>query len=672
MLSATEFKPRPFADVYSVNEGRSCGDYIRIDVEFREDGEVIIGAEVDACEYTRASTSWMIEEFRGKSKLEITERIEAFKRQVNLKQFAPDQGFWTQAIEEGRGNCILLPLESLQDALAISESGPEEPGEVCEVNPLRCDSCRISNKIGWFDGAGKVQKARQIVLDSPTLDVGEKLDDVWQLLQGAEDAGKIRSKVTEVVGGVFQISRSGNFTEDDLQFQKFCKVILSEDEEHMLREFARKADEREAAMIRSLRCQGIVDYHCRMRGITDVSPPLRDIFTKTTIRTANQRKVIPEIDQVIARNSIKAISVKAAFTRDLYPDTCVRSSNDMDYAVHDLPHALRFYSSLVSEGYEIEKENDIPFSIKIVLDENQNEVIVGHFHSHRSLGIYDRQKMIVDVNFPGIPLGLLDTVHYDFEGDEAVQQFVITLTHLFKHEIGFMKDINDLFIMFENHTVKDAEALLRELQHYDLVLVAGLTIRFLEQAFSMDSRKIHTAKAIMETLSDQQQALIQGIIDAGWPYTISSHSFCQAVDIFQRRHRKFGRQAAIEGINFLFSGGAFGATESGPASLVQSSKMFNVPMFTRVDLIPILVFSRPVGKSVIEEIAQGITEVTVVDSDDEEYLLMRLGSQEAILSQTGFFLMAIGRNVTASREDLHRLTMAIHAGASDHATVKIV
>ncbi|MCU0097497.1 nucleotidyltransferase family protein [Bacillus sp. OR9] len=66
--------------------------------------------------------------------------------------------------------------------------------------------------------------------------------------------------------------------------------------------------------------------------------------------------------------------------------------------------------------------------------------------------IEDKINLIIDVSFPGYPIGRIDILYPTIKNNEISHedQFIISLCHLFKHAELAIKDINDIYMILNS------------------------------------------------------------------------------------------------------------------------------------------------------------------------------------------------------------------------------
>ena len=166
------------------------------------------------------------------------------------------------------------------------------------------------------------------------------------------------------------------------------------------------------------------------------------------------------------------------------------------------------------------------FSIKKVVI-NGNIRFSGHFHLRKVL--HNQFEVVIDINYPGFPLGRIDLYNPLLKGNclSDEEQFMITLCHAFKHRDVPMKDLNDLYLMMQKREL-DYEYILQRIQLYGLEFYASMLFGFIfdhydfdETTVAMITRRLRIDKEIYrsfphwpfdpgEELKVKQRILIKG------------------------------------------------------------------------------------------------------------------------------------------------------------------
>ena len=89
--------------------------------------------------------------------------------------------------------------------------------------------------------------------------------------------------------------------------------------------------------------------------------------------------------------------------------------------------------------------------------------------------------MVIDVNMGGFPLGRTGIIQCNKVGKIELEDLIcITVSHLFKHEHAFMKDINDLFYLLRSAELNQ-NLLCEKLERYELLNLFKVAYCFLKK-----------------------------------------------------------------------------------------------------------------------------------------------------------------------------------------------
>jgi hypothetical protein len=609
----------------------------------------------------------MVKCVQGLSFDEVNEIIESFTRAIVLPngQRGANAGPWRDIdLPEGRLLCVVTPWEVLRGALKLG-GALNDAESATQHGALSCDACVVANRIRWVSKKQQVLKKVSCKTSSKSeTDKNSSSRKNWyraHLSNWFQNAGKLKFQVYRIFQ-VFQHSESSLFHDDLIWLQKFGKVVLSESDEKALQDFVASAGEREVIQLKYLRLLGLIGYHCRRLGFKCISAHLASILTEMEMRGILHHQAIADVDMLFKRHGINAIPIKGLVTRALYPETNVRNFSDFDYLTSDFNNAVKLAFILINNGgYEFPLSDSIPFSLKIVLDEQGNELLTGHFHLKKYIG---RRYVEVDVNFPGIPLGLLNTMHYPESFSEGClpfeEQFVIALAHLFKHDVGYMKDINDLYLMLKDPKCLELGKTMILLQKYSLEFAAKLIVRFLNRDFNLDSNHSPVVRTLFNGTGTIDSIIVNYLLKKGWPYRIKPHLFAQAWDIMQRRARHYGWKRSILDIERLLLKQSLSTDHPGVNRRTPErqksifEEVLNLPLFTRLYLLPLVVFRKLVF---LEDSQRGALKNSGLEAEripGTDCFVLKGLSLRIIFTPLGLFLPSRDWKEQASRETVER------------------
>lgn len=565
------------ADFSADNIGRTCGDYVKLDMVL-EGKRVYFGVEIHGCIHAKASGKYMLDLVNGKSIEEVSEIFSSFKKEIqSMKEERSElSGAWENLIlDKNKESCILAPWEALNGALENFFS------QTCSITNekkvgLGCDACVISNNLRWEKNENNSNERKSLT---------EKNESKKSLYKILKELNK-RTKVIKI----------GKFEDQYLSFQKYGKIILDENEKENLINFVEVIKENEIDHLRRLRFMGILAYHCKNLNIKSINPELERLFTRAIIKSTIQEKVIDIINKIIDKEEINAVFIKGSKTRELYPERTSRYSNDLDLLTLDFDNAIKICSALIRyENFYLPLRNGVAFSLKYVMDNNGSIILTGHYHMEKYLA---KHRLNIDVSFPGLPLGLLNTTHYPNVENKTLSyedQFIITLSHLFKHELPYMKDINDLYLIIKQQKV-DIQKLESLVEKYSLNIFTVLITRYIDLNIDKSFGQSICIKNYEKKLSYIDKKIIDKSIKDGWPYKLGSHFLVQAYDIHKRLKKSKGLKDSIKDlekiiINKRFSQNNFHFKNVKENDLyLRQLEVLGISLYERLFLIQVISF----------------------------------------------------------------------------------
>jgi len=504
------------ADYSSNNMGRACGDHIRLDVDIKDDF-LYFGVTVQGCLFAKASAAWMLEITRGKRIEEVKQILLSFKTEIynSVTERSSITGPWKEMeLNQNKIACLLAPWEALTGILDSIISEESSCGINNNDNKLVCDACVVVNKIKWHineeqNKKDKYNEEQNHVLYNPK--------SSYEILKELYRRTKIKTH--------------NRFEDKYLRFQRYGKIVLNDLENVELKSFIKSIDSKSIDHLRRMRFMSILEYHCKQLNIQDISPELSYYFTRAYCKSSFQGKALADIQNIINAYNISAVFVKGSKTKALYEPTAIRYSNDIDILTENLSHTFQLCFGLMKHlGVQFSLDNGIVFSTKYILDSHRPKMI-GHLHLKKEHGSHN---LNIDISFPGMSIGLLNTTHFpNIENNTLTydDQFIITLSHLLKHEIPYIKDINDLYLIIKKEKI-NAINVFNLLEKYSLIGVAYIVISYIIN--EIDSTIINS-ELYMKLLKNNgalEKKISTKIMKRGWPYTIGSQYLFQQSYLF--------------------------------------------------------------------------------------------------------------------------------------------
>lgn len=447
-----------------IQDGVSCGDSIVIHAAINNE-RLFIKFNCEACILCRALAGYIYHRYNQKS---IVYVLQYLKKEVLYAKEDYDS-FCLSVFKQDklRKECILRPLEMIYDFIKkISDEKIEEYKSVNTNDNLDCDACVSTGRIAWNKDRSIVNN-KSYIQHKDTSDLSTNFRRKWMVL------GKIYLSKSEIKSLNSTIS---NATSDDIY------------------------------MIRQLKIDQMIYHHMKKNNI----PYEAHETWKSVIYRQNRFSMLkPEINNIfeyIKNNNIRAYCVKGSYMKDFYDKNIgIRIFLDYDIVAESADDAFRIATYLFKRKYKIFFSE---FSIKKIEEKKANSYYTGHFHLQKL--IYGKYKIIIDINFPGFPMGRV-AVYTPYNIDNNVisreDHFVITLCHLFKHKDVFMKDINDLYLLLKNGI--NAQILSDYIKQNKLQFFFLVAIKYIENNYDLNQ----------EIFNELYSYIDEDSVDIGnWPY----------------------------------------------------------------------------------------------------------------------------------------------------------
>lgn len=548
-------------DIVIESEGIACGDKVKL-VLVVHDGKCIFNVSSEGCRICTAISNFLVEELFEKS----VDTITSFIKDI-LDENYNERTMWLKEIPLERQLCILTPLNLLKKAITLIT--PE-----CSIDNtaqlLACDACVSSFKINWNSGEKKKKE--------------------------------VKSK------SIFRTIKDVNSLEDttEMKYQKLGKSVLNKSEINDLESLMFGLKTMEYKKIKKLRLpmlyrNNIEKYSKKLYFNEVTSLSKKQIISKDVTKLE-----VAKINEVIKNNNWKIAKVKGAKTADYYKENLERTHLDYDYVASSVEDATLFVNYLLNvEGFKFITGGSVPFSLKIVDDYNKKETLTGHLHLEKI--VQDSFQIVIDINIGGFPLGRTGIVKLNDQNEVGMEeQFIITLCHIFKHELVYMKDINDIYYLLISEKL-DFNKLDELIKLNNLELFYYVLMEYMAKEF--DIKGINYSQ--FKTLKNQ---FIQRINKKKWPYSRSNHFWIKLSDIFNHCIKSYG---LIEG-----SKEAYKQCVGGKSSSVYSEVYtgINKKKNVRTYLYPTVIFNRTIDFTRVKDESKFEKVVTncIYRYEDEE------------------------------------------------------
>lgn len=427
-------------DDVMLKEGVSCGDSIII---LGENNKNRIDFKIlsKGCELCTAVSNYLTSIYSGMPGEDIKHECTKLMQKIAL-----DHNYLFQLFElknhPNRFQCLYAPIELLNNFVDRMLHNPVKRYELQDtISHLDCDACVSSCNINW---SGKWEKSPDRV-------------------PGNEYSTEFRKK-----------------------WGHMAKICLSPEEVALLQKNVSNVSKFEFDYFHSTRIDLMLFANIKKYGIDVSDNPL---WQEVIYKVHRKHIVLPEVERAqefIENNHLPIYSIKGAQSNRLYSEgEGIRVHKDYDYIALSSESAFQLASFLFSKGFVIASG---VFSIKKVVI-NGNIRFSGHFHLRKVL--HNQFEVVIDINYPGFPLGRIDLYNPLLKGNclSDEEQFMITLCHAFKHRDVPMKDLNDLYLMMQKREL-DYEYILQRIQLYGLEFYASMLFGFIFDHYDFDETTV--------------------------------------------------------------------------------------------------------------------------------------------------------------------------------------
>lgn len=471
-------------DEVSVSEGVACGDALVTQGEVN--GGILRFAitVTDGCLLTRAMAAYLSSRGSG-------HRLDAVRRWIlAIKETAAHGGrslfaFWNIPYDPERLECLLAPVNALIDLMSRIKSRSTTVYRMRDTEiMLDCDACVRSSSVQWT-----ADTAPKVVHEERDHEVPDEYREKWCRVSKCRLDDEDRELLRDLVPRI---------TSEDmvyLRHEKMAQCVFS----NMVRE-------------------GLVEALCEQQW---------KILYYQIHRKEVVRREIDEIAEFVSgidASFIKGMNTGALYTNEKF----YRLHLDYDILCFSESAAWKLGCFLLKRGFLMYKD---VFSLKRVEDRGE-EVVQGHFHMQKILD--DQYRLVVDINFPGFPVGRIGLFFPDYGGKfvSHENQFVITLCHTFKHRNVYMKDLNDLYLMATRWEL-DKDKLVTMLQSSELGLFASVALNYICSSYCLtDAERLKILSFIPPGHRDDWQAV------KGWPYAAQAMLGVKRMDLNTRKREK--------------------------------------------------------------------------------------------------------------------------------------
>ena len=472
--------PIVIPDDILVRSGISCGDDIIVQAALNDD-VLEFNFACEACTHCRAAMNYIYARYNQKP---LTEVIDALSSDCSTAR-EDFEGFCERAFGFGHLSkpCVIKPMEiCLQFFEGLRHIEQANRANEDTKRNLDCDACVSTGRVDWRheSAACKFGAPEETPSDYP-LEYRERFMPLAKIFLNTREISELR----KVAGTISQAD-----------VMKFLKMKID---------------------------QMIFFNVKKYCGAEYLNPIWRNIRYRQ-YREVIVRDEIEALKKFMIDNSLKAYFVKGAFMRKFYTsDAGLRLFLDYDIVAASGATAFNIATYLFRRGFKIFYSE---YSIKKIQSDENDAKYTGHFHLQKL--IFDRYKVIVDINFPAFPMGRVALYSpQDVSGDQISleDEFIITLCHLFKHKDVFMKDINDLYLLLREDIRIDV--LRRLILENRLNLFCATAVKYIIDNYDLPTEKILQLTEAFE---------VDGTELGNWPYDYRQVYALKRRDLNERVH----------------------------------------------------------------------------------------------------------------------------------------
>lgn len=471
-------------EIIKESNGIACGDMLCIHA-YRENGRLFFSYSGRGCSVAMKMAHYLEEELSGKLENTIFENVKRLHEAAYLESES-----WIGAVEYTRRNCIESPISLLYGIL--QDNGYNTTNELKEDGAiLACDACVSNKPLNWEADFSDQAPVRS-------------LHDIFKSIQKIDDS-----------------------SEAELQELGLC--VLSKQKQESFERRLREVSVSDLKKIKKLRLASLYFNNSMKYGLK-LDRKIEEMAVKQVVSMKVASEEINIINNFISEKQLQIDAVKGGVIANYYPEEFVRTHMDFDYLAADFTNAFILISFLINKrNFKMVVGGSVPFSVKSVRNIDGEEMLTGHLHLEKVL--QDRYQVVVDINMGGFPLGRTGIIQCNESGKLEFEDLIcITVSHLFKHEHTFMKDLNDLYYMLKCHNL-DVDQLICKLIKHDLVRLFSVAYDFLRKNTDLDTNLLIEAEYKISSKRKDQ-----------WPYSRKSHFILKAKDMFFFNCALFGEK----------------------------------------------------------------------------------------------------------------------------------
>ena len=511
------------ADCVVESSGMACGDEVKLYLS-RQAERLFFFFRCNSCKITLKSARYL-EKFSGQTEKEIFFLLRQLEQRKDLRQ----EDSWIETLSLKDFKCFLTPVTLLRKYFQKNSLDRD----FTDRDPLSCDACISVRSVS------KKTKSH-----------------------GSRSIKAIIAKV----------KHAESDEETDLQKVGLCACTDSLNE----KAFLKSVTAARLKIIKQLRLAAPF-YNKALMLNCALAPEVKELALKQFVNMKLADIEIGHVEEFIRANNLSVNAVKGQKIREYYPQGFIRSHMDYDYLAANYEDAFRFISYLLNErDFKFITDASVPFSFKAVLDENGEELLTGHVHLEKIL--QDSFQVVVDINLGSFPLGRTAAIYAGSDGKLTAEDlFCITLAHLFKHELAFVKDINDLYFLLDSGKLNEI-VLRKRIREFGLCVEYEVLTKFLRENMNC------------KTNGGMISVPWKRLSFSKWPYSRYSHFKIKFFSLLLSCQRRWGeKRGLLEAERQLTNTGE-------PVPSVRYSSLCKF-LNSRAYLYPVMIFNRYVDIS---------------------------------------------------------------------------
>ena len=466
-----------------VRSGIACGDEIIIQAELNED-ILKFNYRSEACRHCELVLEYLYENYNGKPIDMVISELQSARTELDKNYETFCKKIFGRI--DLRKSCVADTIKTSQEFFTNLKNNSYEYQKIEDTKSnLDCDACVSTGRVAWRNP-----------------------DETLSRVKESDDKAETSSEYPK---------------EFRKKWMRLSKVDLSREEIEELRAVVDEITYEEVMKFAKLKIEQMIFFNIKKYcGRKYKNPIWKNIYYRIYKKAVVENEV-SRLKNYVKENKLKAIFVKGAYTSKLYKeDVGLRLFKDYDMVAFSAEEAFKIATFLFGNGFKIFYNE---FSLKKIESKEEGVIYSGHFHLQKY--VWGNYEIIIDINFPGFPLGRISQYRPERYSDTEISledEFIITLCHLFKHKDVFMKDLNDLFLILKRPL--DYEYLGRQMDRYQLKFFGQTAVKYILENYKFESEKKRKLEIFFETEKTENKE---------WPYAYE--------DVYQVKREELSRRS---------------------------------------------------------------------------------------------------------------------------------